>query len=110
MKQLLLFRITQTTRNEYDTYDSAVVAAFDSSAARRYHPNGMVLEYRGKVKFTPRRQAEIDESRERNPDYRPVATWDSYSWTDVKNVTAELVGIASPHIQPGVIISSFNAG
>ena len=35
-----LYRISQDKHNDYDTYDSAVVAADDEAEARMTHPSG----------------------------------------------------------------------
>jgi hypothetical protein len=45
-------------------------------------------------------------ARQTNPS--PYA--DEYSWTTPENVQVELIGRAAPHIEAGVIVSSFHAG
>ena len=35
-----LFKITRTTKVDYDTFESAVVAAVDERSARHIHPGG----------------------------------------------------------------------
>lgn len=77
-----LFLISQNQRNEYDTYDSAVVAAPDKETAKQMDPrDGMPMD------------------------------WDSsYSWcTGPEYVTVEYLGEAFEKVQ-GIICASFNAG
>lgn len=40
MKTLKLYLISQNANSDYDTYDSAVVAAYDEEEARNTHPDG----------------------------------------------------------------------
>ena len=37
---LKLFKISQNSNTDYDTYDSAIVAAYDEEEARNTHPDG----------------------------------------------------------------------
>lgn len=79
-----LWRISQTERDGYDTYDSAVVAAPDEEAARLTHPEG---ETGWKDGFR------------------------GYLWCPKpQDVKVELIGEAAPGVEPGVICASFNAG
>lgn len=76
-----LWRIYQDVNNDYDTYDSAVVAAPDMDAARAMHPGGE-LAWKGRYP----------------------------SWAyDPSQVGVQLIGDAAPGIE-GVICASFNAG
>ena len=79
-----LYRITQIVNNDYDTYDSAIVAAESEDDARNMHPN-------------------FDFSC---PDYIPEATY----WAEPKDVHAEFIGVAAEGIERSVILASFNAG
>lgn len=77
-----LYRISQTANDDYDTYDSAVVAAQSEEDARAWHPGGyMIVEV---------------------PEWR--------SWTQPENVTVEFLGIAKEGTRRGTICASFNAG
>lgn len=83
-----LYLITQSETNDYDTYDSAVVAAETEGDARRTHP--------GKVEW-------VEENNE----------WKYQSETWCKHpssVEVKLIGFAAPFTDPGVICASFNAG
>lgn len=78
-----LWLISQDENENYDTYDSAVVAAATEQEARETHPSGDPADW-GK----------------------------SYSgWCKSPDqVKATLIGVASRGVQPGVVIASFNAG
>jgi hypothetical protein len=79
-----LFLIEQGVNSDYDTYDSAVVAAATEEDARKMHPNG-----------------------------RPPAAENDYDSTWTSNLDAikvTYIGVAKPGTQAGVICASFNAG
>jgi len=79
-----IYLITAPTSG-YDVYESAVVAAKSSQAARRIHPDGLM----------------------------PVGEEDSIwtSWvTDPNKVTPKYLGEAAAGTKSGVICASFNAG
>lgn len=78
-----LFLIKQSINNDYDTYDSAVVAAPDGEIARLMQP----------------RNGELTQD---NDQYN--------SWTEPENVSVTLLGDAEPGISQGVICASYNAG
>ncbi len=73
-----LYLISQTDNIDYDTYDSAVVAAPDEESAKRIPPT----------------EDSWDSSWAKSPD----------------SVKVKLIGAASPDIEQGVILASFNAG
>ena len=80
-----LYKISQQENNDYDTFDSAVVAAPDEETARLMNP----------------------------ASGGPVYKWnDRYnSWCSSPDlVLVELLGTAKPGTKTGVIVSSFNAG
>jgi len=80
-----LFLISQGINNDYDTYDSAVVAAIDANDAKLIHPynNNNILEYE----------------------------YSADAWVnDPKYVIAEYLGEARKGMSRGVICSSFNPG
>jgi hypothetical protein len=83
-KNLFLYKIWQTERNDYDTYDSMVVAAYSEEEAKQIHPN------------------------------RDYGGWSSYSraWaSSPDDVRAQLIGLAFKGIQPDeIVLASFNAG
>jgi hypothetical protein len=76
-----LYRISQSENFDYDTYDSAVVAAETEQEARSIHP--------GSGKWGSE-----------------FHTWAS----SPEVVKVELIGTADPSIELGVICASFNAG
>jgi len=79
-----LYHISQTIRDGYDTYDSAVVAAPNEETAKTIHPDGETL-------------------------YPWIDTYNT--WCQSPNqVSVKLIGVAAPNIQQGVVIASFNAG
>lgn len=75
-----LYRISQSDNSDYDTYDSAVVAAPSEEEARKIHPSG----------YNPWSMGSWTESPEK--------------------VSVELIGTAVEGIAQGVICASFNAG
>jgi hypothetical protein len=80
-----LYKISQRENNDYETHDSAVVAAPDEEMARLINPaNGKLMS---------------DWDHE-------YSTW--CSSPDL--VCVELLGTAKPGTKTGVIVSSFNAG
>ena len=80
-----LYLISQDQNNEYETFDSAVVAAPDKKTARNMNPN----------------------------TGNPMKNWNSpYStWCNgKKKVTVRYLGEAVDDVEKGVVCASFNAG
>ena len=78
-----LWRISQTVNRDYDTYDSAVVAAETDTEAKMMHPmDGSVIK----------------------PE--PFSDWVG----DPNAVQCEYIGEAKDGTQKGVICASYNAG
>jgi len=86
-----LWKISQNTNNDYDTFDSAVVAAKTESDARATHPLG-------DGSAVPTGEGVTDTESCLAP------------WTGQGNVVVEYVGTAKPGTEAGVIVASFNAG
>ncbi len=84
-----LYRISQSVNTDWDTYDSAIVAAPDEEKARVMHPNGIK-----------------SDRLDRKTHNFSMGCWVVYA-SDVK---VELIGAASEKTQRSVICSSFNAG
>jgi hypothetical protein len=79
-----LWKISQSENYDYDTYDSAVVAALTEDDARNISPAGSNWD-------------------------RCLTSWDQ-CWTKPKNVRVEYLGDAKAGTEAGVIVASFNAG
>ncbi len=84
-----LYKVSQTANVNWETYDSAVVAADSENAARLIHPSGS--------------------------DYNVLSGSEAIdgqygSWTSQDNITVELIGKAIDELESGVIVASFNAG
>lgn len=80
MSRLKLWLISQEENTGWDTYDSAVVAAETTEKARLINPDG---------------------------------EWSTYSasWcSSPDKVHVEYLGIATEGVEPGIVLSSFNAG
>lgn len=77
-----LYLISQDVNNDYDTYDSAVVAAKNEEMARNTIPGGLHNTFEHNCSWV------------RSPD----------------QVKVELIGKAKAGTKPGVICASFNAG
>jgi hypothetical protein len=81
-----LYLISQTTNDNYDTYDSAVVAAENEEEARSLNPSGGFMT---------------------KEDWEALYT----SWcNNPKQVKVMLIGKAIEGATTGVILASFNAG
>lgn len=85
-----LYLISQTENNDWDTFDSAVVAAESEEIARQINPSS----YAESVLMTP-------------GDWRKsYSSWaSSPEW-----VTVKFLGVAIEGTSQGVICASFNAG
>jgi len=93
-----IYLLTQTAVRGYDTYDSCIVVAASPEEARRIHPRGDRV---------------WDGRRWTYSDGLAATTWASSDggWvSDIEAVTATLVGVAHPTVEPGVVCASFNAG
>lgn len=90
-----LYLLTQDENNDYDTYDSCVVAAESPEDAVLINPNGEVYGSNPASKFDG-----WDKGTRR--DY---GTWCS----SPEKVKARLVGVAAEGVT-GVVCASFNAG
>ena len=81
---MILYRISQSINNGYDTFDSAIVCAINEEAARMTHPD--------------------------SPEVWDGMSKDYDSWCSAADVKVEMIGIAFGSIEPGVICASYNAG
>ena len=89
-----LYRISQSVNTDYDTFDSAVVAAETAAQAATIHPSGI----------------EKDNWREDGPDDQ-WTDWSRGAWCSAPTqVTVEMIGHAVEGTAAGVILASFNAG
>ncbi len=89
---LKLYLISQEQNKGYDTYDSAVVAAYSESDATLIHPSGSLFDEDQKIEY---------------------CRWDKgfVSWANhPSQVTADLIGDAIDCEPNSVICASFNAG
>jgi hypothetical protein len=84
-RNVKLWKISQDVNDNYDTYDSAVVAAESEDEAKHMHPSTATDGGSGV----------------------PDATW---GWAPPDAVTVEYIGEAKDGTQKGVICASFNAG
>lgn len=83
-----LWKISQDENDNYDTYDSAIVAAETVEEARDIYPGG-------------------EENK--------AVNWDRmdryFPWARTReSVKVEYIGEAAPTIRAGVVLASFNAG
>lgn len=84
-----LFKLSQDTNNDYDTYDSAVVVAADADSAREIHPAKYKNEYW----------------------WDPEDPYISHDWAPQADIKAEYIGEAADNLEAGTIVcASFNAG
>jgi hypothetical protein len=86
-----LYKISQDSNHDYDTYDSAVVCAENEEVARNMNPGSL-----------------IDEDPPKLIDW---LNHPEYAWCKNPDlVKVELIGSAAPGLPQGVICASFNAG
>jgi hypothetical protein len=83
---LSLYFISQSERDDYDTYDSAIVAAENPKEAKMIRPDRYTWE-----------------------NVKEETGYPSWA-TDLKNVKVKLIGFAKAGTKKGVILASFNAG
>jgi len=97
-KPVNLFRIYQNKNHSYDSYDSAVVAAYTIEEAREIHPSEYVTESVSKITTAARADKDGYHSN-------------LSSWAEIEHIKADFLGLADIHIKAGdIICSSFNAG
>jgi len=92
-----LFLITQSANNDYDTYDSAVVACETEEDAQYTHPDYHFKWVDGEWVF------QINNGK------TDKLGQEVSNWTNPKNVSVKLIGEAAEGIK-GVVCASFNAG
>jgi hypothetical protein len=94
MDKLNLYKITQSANDDYDSYDSAIVAATSEEKAKLIHPSN----------WTNKNQPEWYED---DNEIKAV-----HDWTTPDNVQVELIGVVTnDKIKNGdVVVASFNAG
>jgi hypothetical protein len=96
-KKVKLFMISQEVNHDYDTYDSAIVAAESPEAARRLHPNGTHI-------WSDALKGWVEEGKNK------VDEWRAKDWVgDIDRVSVAYIGEAAGGVHR-VIHSSFNAG
>lgn len=86
-KQLKLYLISQTKNNNYDTYDSAVVAAESIEDAKTIHPSPYI-----KGRWWE--------------DFDDYTSWVNY----LNDIEVEYLGESKLEMKRGVVCSSYNAG
>lgn len=94
-----LYLLTQRVNNNYDTYDSLLVAAPDPETAKKIYPSTGTY---------------WDEDREAwgsmvLSEFRYVGNYGTWAYRP-DQVEAELIGIAVEGTEQGIILGSFNAG
>lgn len=97
MKNLKIYRISQSENNGYDTYSSAVVIAEDENEAQHSCVCGWHKFHDGKLWFQYANGTENEEEC-------------CSGWTNYKNVEVELIGDAKEGSKGGVVCASFHAG
>ena len=88
-----LYLISQEENTDYDTFDSALVAAPNADVARQIHPE---------EEWGHEERAELWEEAARTV----YTAWAS----NPSQVKVKLIGKAANGIQEGIIMTSFNAG
>ena len=83
-----LYLIFQEKNDNYDTFDSAIVAARTKKEARMIHPN--------------------ENKYDNNWDGKKDGHYGS--WVNFEDVDVELIGVAKKGTAKGVVLASYNAG
>ena len=91
-----IYKISQTVNDDWDTYDSAVVAAENEEEAKKINPDKYAEE-------------EWWNDNYKLGYYRLGYTSGSWCFT-LEQVKVELIGVAKEGTKKGVIVASFNAG
>lgn len=92
-----LWKIWQEQNQTYDTYDSAVVAAETEEVAKKIIPgHGKEWSQDGKLMRRIRDKVQLDQ-------------WPSWA-SELSAVQVQYLGEASPDIETGIIVASFNPG
>ena len=91
-----LYLISQTENNDYDTYDSAVVAASTEEEARHVCPSDYHKWIEGEWNF-------VYSDGTHRPD-------NPSSWVQPSSITVKLIGRAADDVVAGVVCASYNAG
>jgi hypothetical protein len=86
-----LYLLKQNVNNDYDTYDSVVVAAETEEEAQKIHPN------------------EFFRLNHDSPWYETEHRYSTWAFK-LKDVKVTFLGVAKEGIESGVILASFNAG
>jgi hypothetical protein len=97
-----LFVISQDINTDYDTYDSAVVAAESEDDARTINPSRFVTHTKnGKWMGTYSGGSSAGEEYEMDGD-----NWVEYQ--DIQKIKVKYIGAGE--LKRGVVLASFNAG
>ncbi len=106
---MLIFRLSQTSNNTYDTYDSCVVTAPDEDAARSIFPGRGDDSVRVNIENDCWEEWTWTEDIHQTKDWMIVDMTHS-AWALPSQITVELIGVALPDAVAGVVCASFNAG
>ena len=91
-KDMNIYLISQEVNNDWNTYDSAIVAAESVEDAKTLHPDGIGCASKQEVY---------------NSD---VTTYFPHDWCYRDDVKVELLGVAMQGTKKMVLLASFNAG
>ena len=93
-----LFKIWQEVNDNYDTYDSAIVAAESEEEARK-SPVDVYYEWDDSENSWMFKYRDGSRKKENN-----------YYWAHPDDIKVEYIGEAKEGTEKGVILASFNAG
>lgn len=96
-----LYKLTQKENRNYDTFDSAIVAATDEKSAKRINPRSSHIFWCDK-----------NNSWATKNQYKELVFIENDTcWANkMKNIKVQYLGEASPEIEQGIVLVSFNAG
>lgn len=87
-----IYKLSQGLNNDYDTYDSVIVAAENEEEARRIHPSEFVTHYKDNKWYGMHTKGEEYETD--NGDYK---TW--VDFVDIDKIKIEYIGEAADNIK-----------
>jgi len=105
-----LYKLSQDINNNYNTYDSCVVAAPDEETARFIHPSEFVTHHREGTWYGT--YDDNEHTRKKGCNGREYET-QSNTWVgggQLDKIRIECIGKADESLATGVICASFNAG
>jgi hypothetical protein len=95
-----IYKVTQNINNGYDTYDSMVVVAETEQDAREICPDEFTTHHHDGTWYGTFNDG--GEYKRDGDEWVP--------FNKIHKLVVTLIGIATPEMEKGVVVASFNAG